>query len=1102
MTIQSGDIRFVKSQVMTDADEGGGAPTANLIADGASNDIFPDVTEVDRAGGKLKVRKIFLGVRTLTTDVYMDANVIVEEPPNDDNVSVVLMTTGEVFDTRANIIDRVESYFATGTTYAGYLFGNHLAGQRTMAIAQKVGTDVPVLDQTLVLVKHEGLATQVSQFVRVRTVASEVRTFYDDAGNAYQLLIVTCGLDSALEVDYPGFDATKKDPTIAAMAARTTLRESVVADATQYYGVRPLAEAASLGDYSVMVDTPYTRLVPTAQTEIAIADARTNQVSAGYQAAGDAVTLSLTLAFSATQALYIGGSIVPGTLTIVRGGITLADAGGLLYNGSTEVGSVDYDNGIASLATSVWGTTGGTHQVTYTPAAVPDAVTQTIGVAVTAESRSLTQVLTLPSIPARGSLSVSYMSSGRWYKLAEDGTGRLAGSSASYGVGTLNYGTGTVAVTFGALPDLGHVIYQWVESEATSTYAAAALANGGKVFVPINSAGELSTAAGSAPFTPGTLSITWTDGADTRTVTDDGAGNLQGYGTGWVDYSHGRLRLSPTTLPAEDTVLTIQSQQAGGNGDAATVSWATSGGYHTGDLGVSIVPYTVRFQAYLDVGVAAALAWIGSTTFGSGGASVTVTVAVTVRDDGAGGLYVETAAGRLAVGGINYSTGVATLSATLTGYATAAISALVAATRTPFYILDSAGAYWYMAYIGEAHYGVRYTYASVGLSNPSPAVYFSGTAAAAAAPITVVLSALLVQAELGSSFELRGAQFTLGGQRYVQLTDGELVTDIDAATGVGTQVGNVTPTAGLIQINAWTAGASSTLTNWRGAQVPPTDGLSSPYAAAAVVFRTASVPLRASSLSVLGTLLDGTTFNVAVDANGKINGTRVKGRVNLVSGVVELWFVNPASTTAPSVDLSALEISGVTTLPQDMARTSTLRYNAVAYSYVPLSADVIGVDPVRLPSDGRVLVLRAGMFGVVGHTGTIGPATLSAGQTIDCGRVRLSRAHSGCGRHGDRHRLQRGPGGGHGDRDGRHRLVAAGDGGAPHRGHGDDQRRADFRLCAVRARPHARLSAGQLPEQRAVPGRPVCPGEPGVRPGDLQHGLGRCGDGRCGDGQL
>ena len=70
---------------------------------------------------------------------------------------------------------------------------------------------------------------------------------------------------------------------------------------------------------------------------------------------------------------------------------------------------------------------------------------------------------------------------------------------------------------------------------------------------------------------------------------------------------------------------------------------------------------------------------------------------------------------------------------------------------------------------------------------------------------------------------------------------------------------------------------------------------------------------------------------------------------------------------------------------------TTLRYNSVSYFYLPIDAEILGLDPVRLPQDGRVPIFRVGSYVVVGHTGTTPPATISNGQTINCARTRLSR---------------------------------------------------------------------------------------------------------------
>ena len=137
----------------------------------------------------------------------------------------------------------------------------------------------------------------------------------------------------------------------------------------------------------------------------------------------------------------------------------------------------------------------------------------------------------------------------------------------------------------------------------------------------------------------------------------------------------------------------------------------------------------------------------------------------------------------------------------------------------------------------------------------------------------------------------------------------------------------------------------------------------------------------------------GGTQSVTAGVDGVINAQGVSGAVDYDTGLVRVRFgsqVNAAGNEAePWFDATKVDIDGKIFRPEPVAAAS-VRYSAVAYSYLPLDADLLGIDPVRLPSDGRVPIFRPGGFAVVGHTGRI-TASVSNGQTINCGRVRLSR---------------------------------------------------------------------------------------------------------------
>lgn len=138
-------------------------------------------------------------------------------------------------------------------------------------------------------------------------------------------------------------------------------------------------------------------------------------------------------------------------------------------------------------------------------------------------------------------------------------------------------------------------------------------------------------------------------------------------------------------------------------------------------------------------------------------------------------------------------------------------------------------------------------------------------------------------------------------------------------------------------------------------------------------FRASLSPIKPEALSITATALDGTAISASADANGDIVGALARGAVNYEMGTAWVEFgADNAGSWEP-----------VQVLPE------TIRYNAVAYSYLPLDATILGIDPVRLPSDGRVPIFRPGDVAMIMHTAATAPATVANGGTVDCGRTRI-----------------------------------------------------------------------------------------------------------------
>lgn len=964
MTILAGDVKLVASQVMLDVDEGGGAPTATVITDGTSNSVFPDISELDRAGGRVNLRKAFAHIQTTNTDGYFGANVIVADPPDDPRVSVTLFATGDAFDVRSSARSRIESYLSIGVVAAPYLFGNHVAGQRTLTLLARLGTAVPVIGQTIALRKGEGTAGEVTQYVRVTDVSSFKRTFTYNEQTSFDRLQITLDISDSLRADFPGFDAAIYADYSINFTGKTKVYETIVADAARYYGVVPLTEAAHVGDFTVKGQGIFTQLVPSAQIETPIADARTNQQSAGLVESGSSLIQNLSHAFTTTASMYVGGGILPNTLFVSRSGITLVDKGGKLLDQSdmAQVGTVDYVNGILNLTTNIFGTGAGVHAVTFTPAEAPTVVTRSIGIDVEQATQRLSYVLTMDPPPLPGSVVIDYRSGGRWYTLTDDGSGQVKGAETSLGAGTLNPATGTLTVTLGALPDIAtKVIVGWApagSSTKIATVATNASTLDNRFFTTIVLADSIK---------PNSLTLTWNDGT-ARTASDNGSGALTGYAIGEVDYAAGIVRMSPTTLPPVGTSITVDIVNAA----------PTSGAFASFTDGGSTWNFTLAGATQAKT---VEMAIVVSHTVRSYPNSDTVTERVLrVFDDGVGNLQVANITGNLTVGTINYASGACTLSKSVGGFQDVQTSWV----QRGFINGDISQVRWVSTgpYTASLNLTIRNAPSGT-VANPSWAWWGASFSVAAqvrrSGAVGVSFNGTHVVDHLFAKG--RASRFTFDGENYV-VRDTQLQKNFSPVTGIGTLVGAAmnysngywghadssvsgwSPVGGL-RLDTWAASASPLISAVAGLVSTPFAGPNTTQIVDAITFRSAISPLRNGSFSIVGTTPTGVSINATADTSGNISTAQVTGTVNYETGVVSLEF--PAGALADG-----------------------LRYNATAYTYLPLNAELLGLDPVRLPQDGRVPIFRAGEFAVLGHTGTI-TATVSNGQVVNCARARLSR---------------------------------------------------------------------------------------------------------------
>lgn len=986
MTILSGDIKLLKSQVLLDTSDGGGAMTGIEVVDGQSNNLFPDVSELDRTYGRIAMRKAFAAVLTSNTDSYYGAHAIVSRMPDDPRVSVSLFSTADWFDRRSNARDKIERYLARGPKWAGHLLEMQLEGQRAIQIAERPQDEEPKVGQGLVLIQDEGKPTEYEQYVRVTKVTSVERTF-TVSGKDITRKVLTVEISDPLRYNFEG-------PTVEQFEngnlGKAFCRDTRVANAATYYGISKLTNAGAINDASIQVESIFTQLVPSASSETPMVDLTAAGMSSLYVPGNEnTITVTVNAPMSPSTKLYLGNSVVPGTFSMNAGGNVVTDVGGLLKYNGTEIGTIEYDKGLLNWNANAFSHNGG-KQVTFKPAAVPNRVADTASIAIVQDTRGYNYTITLLPIPMPGSLSVSYMAQGKVYYLYDRGDGVLKGSDTAFGTGSINYVTGSVILTTGALPDASsEIIFAWGKKVTSFTRADMA--------VP---ASYFEFTLAHPQVAPGQVQITWTVNGTAKTANDDGNGNLTGDATGKVNYGSGKVRLIPDQLVQKGTEFTVNYQW----GPPNEQTFAMPVRDVNGDVSITIpggggiVPKSVEIVWNVNIIDSPML----DTVFQSVQQVWNPPPPWTNRDplvqgfDNGNGT-LRRGDGTAHPGSINYATGQITF--------------------TPEFPVKIPRPLWVNVKIGESfssqviNGGTLNTtistwrrtmttelvnsVATMPYDEKGYAIVKWRTAAGATATTeTFVGNEIVFDITPGYAESiLQGSvRFVCGGLTYIDRLGG-LYHSIDPTNGSGTSAGSVQYQSGRVVLESWQPGQPNSLTLQALVTEVNMDAVDE------VVFRIPIAPVRTGSVQIRAVPIDGgEQVSVTADAQGKISGNGMIGTVDYVSGVVRIRFgvkVNVDATVQAQpwfVADAVFTEGGVQKIIQPKhVYPDSIRYNAVGFTYLPLSASILGLDPVRLPSDGRVPIFRMSDVVVIHNTQTVAfPTGAGVGAMLDVGRDRLS----------------------------------------------------------------------------------------------------------------
>ena len=203
MAILTQDIKLLKSAVMADTTDGGGAMVGLEVVDGVSNNLFPDTSTDDRAAGRVQMRKMFGVAHTLDTDTLLGANAVVTDAPDDPLVHCCLIKTTGWADTRDAAREAIEKYLVKGPRAGPQLYDAHYSGSLTMRLISFVDAPFPAGGDALVLRNDAGQ----EQYVRLLKVTLATQQVAVLEGGGVQVLtatIATCELGQAMLYDFIG----------------------------------------------------------------------------------------------------------------------------------------------------------------------------------------------------------------------------------------------------------------------------------------------------------------------------------------------------------------------------------------------------------------------------------------------------------------------------------------------------------------------------------------------------------------------------------------------------------------------------------------------------------------------------------------------------------------------------------------------------------------------------------------------------------------------------------------------------------------------------------------------------------------------------------
>ncbi len=919
------DLQVYASERLTDNDDGGGMPTKIKLT-GADNELFDPISAIAWLNGGFYARLVYMGVRRDDDEPLLGAYTAITVPPKNGNVSYLMFPATKFGELRHEVMKRIESY-VIGTIESNLtLLSIQPQNGKILQAYQSNGSSLPIVGDTFCLRQDKDGYPQHEQYVKVVSVESEYRQFITRQGKEFSRVVVKMEISAKLKADFVGVEY----PEERYANPPCKILETQVADASQYYGVMPLSKAINKGDIDIKLPSIMAQIIPTNQINTSLPDTdiglRTLSFDSGKQSNDGFITCAKNITNpNNINKIYLPTSIAVGSLTISNSSIELAESksGKLLVNGE-QGGNIDYKNGIIEFDENLSSTY--FNHIKYRPTFYHQQISDTTRIFVSENNQRESYIITLEPLPADNSLTVSYLSQGRWYDLYVDGTGVLRGSSQAHGGGNINYKTGTVSLTCGALPDVGSsIIFSWATRRRYHNVSEQTP----KTYMQIDIEPEA---------IKNSIAISWKKSGKNKNAHVNNNSKLIGDWAGY--YKDGKIYVDITDNHFDNPATVKISYSKGERSEIESTKSNThiaNDGTTTLNLAQAINPNTLSFSCYMQTDdpltndpVMQAWLWWDSRR-------------IDINDDGNGKLLDSE---DNEVGTINYSSGECTLNVNRKG-------------KLGFNIF-SPYLYGGKEYTHKTGRDVKevdtmlesidgiYCYSSSNQSNANKTIEVNKT------PLVLTLDCK------DEKIAKNSVCFNLQDTFYYD-RNGEIYCDYNLFSGEITPIGTINYSNGEVMINEWEFVNHKPIMVTALATYSPYNPIST------ACFRIKHVPVATGSLQIRAETMDGEIISGVASNNGWIQNDHMTAEIDCQYGVVSVEF-------------------------KKKVKAESIIYNAVAQTELPINSNIVKINTVKLPKNGKVAIFRVGDSILISNSKTedIGSA-FSSGQTVNLSRDDVDR---------------------------------------------------------------------------------------------------------------